>query len=432
MGISRKSPHPMIEPLDYELMPESAAKHFSGDTLALYELVWKGALATMVEGPTFVRTIIDIVVGPQSNETDKADLHLRINGLERATADPEDHSWAVLLPGEALPRARCEGLTGDALPAALRERIDELGAGHLDAQGWRAHDGAQCRRLETLLSPTGQWRSVPVRQDDRYGFDRLIEDMAHRGVGRPSTYAETVDAARKNGLIRLVDGSLEVTRQGRALLDKLPDPDTGKAQGFARLDAAFSSDLALALDVIEADPATAGQVLSAFSRRAIRFEATALAAWLDSLEIEGETLTEAIARAERILPSAASWTGVDLPPGLVPTLLCERPETLIELRRRLDEVLAGTDVPVWKALTGRQRAARRLRALLPDTTDCTVANWAARAARDLVLRWWIDLSPAERPLAPAEVMQGQASGDAPRDLMEQVIALLAPARGNGP
>jgi len=432
MDISRESPHPMIEPLDYKLTPEAAAEQLSGDPLALYSLVWRGALATMVEGPVFARTVIDIVVGPPSAEAGKADLRLRINGLERAMTDADDPSWAALLPGEDLPRARCEGMVGDALPATLREGIDELGPGRLDALGWRSHDEAQCRQLEALLSPPEQWHSVALRQDEPYGFDRLVEDMARQGVGRPSTYASTLESALENGLIRLVDGSLEVAERGRTLLDRLPGADSGDGPGFERLDAAFSSDLAVALDAIEADPAIAGRVLSAFSRRAIGFEATALADWLDALEIEGETLAEAIARAERTLPPATSWAGAQLPPGLVPTLLCERPELLAELRGRCDEVLAGADIPAWKALSDRQRAARRLRVLLADADAGTAADWVGRAARDLVLRWWIDLGPAERPLTPAEVMQGPACADELRDLAERVTALLAPAREGRP
>lgn len=399
MAVSSDSAHPMIEPLDYQLTPELAAERMGGQDLALYSLVWRAAVATLAEGPVLVETVIDLVAGTGA-EPSATDVRLRIQGLDPLYPSGEDGSWGLLLPEEVVAQARLEGLTGQALPAALREAIDALGTGQLDAQGRRVHDDAACAPVKALLGTPSTWRAVIRPGSEVYGYDRLLHDMAAEQVGRPSTYASGIESALGSELLdcEVEDAHLVLTSAGEKLLQRVAASASQETGG--KVDADFSRDLALALEAIERDPRLAGATLRRFSQRALGVEATALADWLDALEIEGESLDEALARAERSLPVADSWETVQLPEGLNPKAFGADSDALLQAREQLDHHLATPDRRTWQRLDGRQRAARRLRVL---SQQGRLETWIAAASRDLLLRWWIDLSPQEPALKEAEV-----------------------------
>ncbi|RME87978.1 MAG: type IA DNA topoisomerase [Anaerolineae bacterium] len=72
----------------------------------------------------------------------------------------------------------------------------------------------------------------------------LLRLMADSGVGRPSTYAETLAALRRHGYIEEREGRLVVTARGRAVLDWLRERYPFLA------DPAFTADLERALDAL--------------------------------------------------------------------------------------------------------------------------------------------------------------------------------------
>lgn len=411
-----ESAHPMIEPLDYAMTPQRAAEHLSGDPLALYSLIWRGALATQVEGPVLVSTVIDLVAGPSATPG-AADVRLRIHGLDPLCSAEDDASWARLLPEEVLPMARQEGLRGNPLPDALRDAIEALGPGLLDGDGWRCHDDAACMALRPLLPAPATWRVSTVVDEPAYGFDRLLRDMASGDVGRPSTYADGIERTLKNDLLSAGE-ALQVAQGGAQLLARI-DELAARESGAQRVDAEFSRDLGLALSAIEDDPSLAGATLLRFAQRALGIDATALAAWLDDLQIDGESLDAAMARAANSLPAADSWDAQTLPVGLAPQLLCKEPEALLSAREQLDRLLADADMPGWKALNNRQRAARRLHLL---SLGGSLRAWLETAARDLLLRWWIDLAPQERALLEEEVSGCPAPSAGDRQTLAELVA----------
>jgi DNA topoisomerase-1 len=60
-----------------------------------------------------------------------------------------------------------------------------------------------------------------VRQKKGLAEGELIAQMQNRGVGRPSTYATTLEALRRHGYIEERDGRLIVTTRGEQALDFL-------------------------------------------------------------------------------------------------------------------------------------------------------------------------------------------------------------------
>lgn len=397
MAVASDSAHPMIEPLDYQLTPERAAERLEGNDLALYSLIWNGAVATLAQGPVLMETLIELVAG-QGDTPSSSDVRLRIQGLDPLYPADEDTSWALLLPQEPMAQARLAGLDGHELPRRLREAIDALGRGRLDGEGWRVHEDADCAPIKALLGTPADWQALTGPGCDDYGFDRLLHDMAEEQVGRPSTYASGITSVLGSELLECAGPHLVLTDAGLDLLQRVAANPVDHAGG--QVDAQFSRDLADALEAIERDPGLAGATLKRFSQRALGVEATALADWLDALEIDGESLDEALAKAERSLPVADSWDAVQLPVGLSPSLFGVDIEALRQARERLDQALAAPDRRAWQRLGARQRAARRLRLL---SQQGRMASWLAAASRDVLLRWWIDLAPQERALQEEEV-----------------------------
>ena len=65
--------HEGIRPTDIELTPDQVSKYLDTDSLKLYSLIWKRALASQMSSAVFERTAIDI-------SSEKNELKLRANG----------------------------------------------------------------------------------------------------------------------------------------------------------------------------------------------------------------------------------------------------------------------------------------------------------------------------------------------------------------
>lgn len=72
----------------------------------------------------------------------------------------------------------------------------------------------------------------------------LIRRMQASGIGRPSTYAATLEALRRHGYVEARDGRLVITERGRQVLEFL------SARYPFLLDAAFSAQMEARLDAL--------------------------------------------------------------------------------------------------------------------------------------------------------------------------------------
>lgn len=385
MSDARSLAHPMIEPLDFALTPEAASEVLAGDALAVYGLLWNAALATAAEGPAMRQEKLVFAVTPPEQGAITALLQARQQTVE-------DAGWIDILPMED-PRL------GDAenamFPPPLQAALDD-GATTLDANGTQRRGPQECAPMLQHVGAPSTW-SCKIVDRQALQYDTLIEQMAANGVGRPSTFGGRLQQAVNNGLVTESAKGLVVGQYGQILLDalsKLPDS--------AVVNAAFCMQLETQLEEIERTPTTAGAVLMAFCERATG-QATELATWLDGLEIEGESLDEALRRVAHRLPRADSWDHAALPFGINPRLLVRSPDEVAAVRSALDSLLAMPDTMRWKGLSARGRAVRRLAAITTVTPIQETKAWVAIASRDIVWRWWLDLGPDEVPFQVDEL-----------------------------
>jgi len=394
MSNSRSLAHPMIEPLDYSLTPEKARSVLSGNTLAVYSLLWNAALATMAEGPVIrkqklVLTVSNPVEDPSLPPT--AFLQLRNQWIE-------EPGWLLILPSEE----KLMDLNAMPLPELLQNALDAAPT-KIEADGTRSRCSDACVSFVELLCAPNTWVCEIVKVVPKpLRYDNLIEQMAANGVGRPSTFADRLQTAIENDLVADSREGLMVGHSGQDILDKL-----SSLPGTTVVNAKFCSDLEIKLEEIELDPLKAGSVLTEFCKRALD-NSTGLADWLDELVIQGESLNEAIHRVANTLPPSDSWHEAILPFGIDPLRFVKHPEQAKTARSELDAMLAASDIPRWKALLPRARAVRRLIAITNVDTNLDTDSWVVRCNRDIVWRWWIDLGPNEVPLHVDELRAAEA------------------------
>jgi DNA topoisomerase-1 len=176
--------HEAIRPTDFRQTPQQLARALDVDELRLYELIWKRTIASQMADARLLRTTVEITGAGESNEpciftaTGKA---IQFPGFLRAYVEGSDDPAGELGDQETI------------LPAC--KVGDEVAAPSAAA--------AALRLLS--LDPKGHETAPPARYTEASLVKRLEED----GIGRPSTYAPTIDTIQRRGY---------VFRQGKALV----------------------------------------------------------------------------------------------------------------------------------------------------------------------------------------------------------------------
>lgn len=390
MNEHRTSAHPMLEPADYELTPEKAANVLRGDLLAIYALLWNSSLASAIDGPATQEQSLELKLFP---DNPRASAPLMLQSVQQ---DVVESGWTTLLPSERQTPISQGG--HGIFPEAITLDLQKCGTPSFNATGQLERNADLCRPLASHLGPISTWRaSIETLSAPPLSLDKIIEQMAEHGVGRPATYADRLTAALDRDLVCSDDGGLRIGEYGKEILDTLD-----KQAACARINADFCAELERELGQVEQGHVAAGDVLRVFCERVLGCSPT-IADWLDGLDIAGETFAEALARAEAMLPPADSWSNLILPPGLSPQQLAKDAQQAMYLRGQIDEVLANMDRPRWKKGSARQRAIWRLAGLGAGATPFDTTISAANASRDIVLRWWVDLGPEEPVISPHEL-----------------------------
>lgn len=386
MGEARTHAHPMVEPLDYSFTPEAAESVLAGDALLVYQLLWKAALATVTEGPAIRED--QLVLTLTSPGPEPTTIY-----LQAPSQQVVDQGWLEILPMEACLADADER----SFPQSL-QAVSDATAYQLDAKGTRRRGPEACEPLLRHIGAPAMWTcEVVTESPTRLKYDTLIGEMAASGVGRPSTFGGRLQQAVANDLVREEADGLAVGQRGRTLLQALSQLPNGAA-----ITAMYCADLESQLEEVERDSATAGAVLSEFCERVLG-QGTQLAAWLDAVEIDGETMDEAMRRASQTLPMAESWEHATVPSGINPRYLAYAPNEAMAARAALDAMLAMADPGRWKSLSPRARAVRRLAMITLFGQRSSLAAWAMLCSRDLVWRWWLDLGPDEAPFREEEL-----------------------------
>jgi len=154
--------HEAIRPTDVERAPETL-KHIEPDMLRLYDLVWKRMVASQMEAAEFERTTIDI-------ETADGRTGLRANGSVLTF----DGFLALYQEGRDDPSDEDDS-----------SRLPKVSQG--DAMG------------VTEVKPEQHFTEPPPR----FSEASLVKKLEELGIGRPSTYASTLQVLRDRKYVRM-------------------------------------------------------------------------------------------------------------------------------------------------------------------------------------------------------------------------------------
>ena len=167
--VQAQGAHEAIRPTDVNRTPESVEAYLTSDQLRLYTMIWRRFMASQMAPARYENTRVDVSAG---------DYSLRANGSIRRF-DGFERVWEREVDEEP--------------------GIPELAAGDL---------------LDLLDLASEQHFTQPP---PRYSEASLIKELEERGIGRPSTYAPTIDTIEKRGYVRAVERRLHPTPLGKAV-----------------------------------------------------------------------------------------------------------------------------------------------------------------------------------------------------------------------
>ena len=216
--------HEAIRPTDFSKDPESVSRYLEDDAARLYKLIWQRTLASQASSAEIERTTVDIDV------TGKDGKHYDV----RATGSVIRFDGFLRIYEEGIDDA-----VGDdgALPALTKgEALDP-------------------RKIEAKQHFT--------EPPPRYTEATLIKKMEELGIGRPSTYATTLNVLRDREYVRLEKKRLCPEDKGRLV--------TAFLESFFRryVEYDFTADLEEKLDLISAGKLEWKDVLRDFWREFI-------------------------------------------------------------------------------------------------------------------------------------------------------------------
>ncbi|MPY87764.1 MAG: type I DNA topoisomerase [Luteitalea sp.] len=176
--------HEAIRPTDFTRAPQDAAGDVEADAARVYELVWQRAVASQMADARLVRTTLEITAqdeGGTASVFSSSGKAIEFPGFLRAYVEGSDDPAAELGDRETLlPTCRVGDLVGRAEDAEARLALNAL-----DARGHETQPPA------------------------RYTEASLVKRLEEEGIGRPSTYAPTINTISRRGYI---------FRQGKALV----------------------------------------------------------------------------------------------------------------------------------------------------------------------------------------------------------------------
>lgn len=176
--------HEAIRPTDFRRTPQSLEQALDPDSLRIYELIWKRAIASQMADARLLRTTLEITGTTDTGESailTASGKAIEFPGYLRAYVEGSDDPAAELDEQETL------------LP---KLEVGELVYGP---------DRAEARAVVVALDEKSHQTTPPPR----YTEASLVKRLEEEGIGRPSTYATTVGTIQRRGYI---------TRQGKALV----------------------------------------------------------------------------------------------------------------------------------------------------------------------------------------------------------------------
>jgi DNA topoisomerase-1 len=162
--------HEAIRPTDVTRTPDQISKHLTPQQAKLYDLIWRRFVASQMAAARFDTTRVDLEAGEWIFRANGSVL--RFDGFTRVWRrddDKEDRSLPSLT-------------TGDALSAV------------------------ELKREQHFTQPP-----------PRYTEASLIKELEERGIGRPSTYAPTIEVIQDRNYVRQEERRLHPTELGKTV-----------------------------------------------------------------------------------------------------------------------------------------------------------------------------------------------------------------------
>jgi DNA topoisomerase-1 len=168
--------HEAIRPTDFSKEPEKVARYLDADSAKLYKLIWQRTLASQASSAEIERTTADIDV-----------------------AGKDRKHYGVRATGSVI---RFDGFL-KIYEEGIDDAVGEDGALPALAKG----DALDPRKIEAKQHFT--------EPPPRYGEATLIKKMEELGIGRPSTYASTLNVLREREYVRIDKKRLYPEDKGR-------------------------------------------------------------------------------------------------------------------------------------------------------------------------------------------------------------------------
>ena len=214
--------HEAIRPTDFTKEPDKVARYLEPDAAKLYKMIWQRTLASQASSADIERTTVDIDV----EGSDGAAYALRATGSV---------------------------VRFDGFLKLYEEGVDDIAA----EDGARLPALAKGEKLDAKQIEAKQHFTEPP---PRYSEATLIKKMEELGIGRPSTYASTLNVLREREYVRVDKKRLYPEDKGRLV--------TAFLESFFRryVEYDFTADLEEKLDLISADQLSWKDVLRDFWR----------------------------------------------------------------------------------------------------------------------------------------------------------------------
>ncbi|MHB8324356.1 MAG: type I DNA topoisomerase [Candidatus Dormibacteria bacterium] len=196
-AVPSQDAHEAVRPTAAERSPEAVAEFLTSDQLRLYRLVWRRFVASQMSPAEFDSTRVE--VGAAGHRFRATGSQLVFDGFLKVIGgdDRQDELLPTLAEGD---------------PLSLIE-----------------------------LRPEQHFSQPPPR----YTEASLVKEMEERGIGRPSTYAPTVELIQTRAYVRQLERRLHPAPLGRAVNEALT------TQFPAVVDFGFTADLEKRLDAVE-------------------------------------------------------------------------------------------------------------------------------------------------------------------------------------
>ncbi len=170
--------HEGIRPTDINRTPESVKKYLSTDEYKLYKLIYVRALASLMSSATTINTTV--ILDNNNYQFKATGQIIDFDGYLKIYKDYEDTKDKILPP--------------------------------LDSYKSKVIVSKDITKEQHFTQPPS-----------RYTEAKLIKEMEELGIGRPSTYATTMDIIKKRGYANMVEKKFVPTEVGIEITDKLQE-----------------------------------------------------------------------------------------------------------------------------------------------------------------------------------------------------------------